>query len=720
MTAKSTTGSGNWTDAIWTPAGTPGIEDTVDILTGHTVTLDQSVEVGADTTTAAIHVNTGGKLQVLSTLAADVILTLQGDLLVDGTVEFGTVANPIPSSRIFTVKLNKSAAGADGKYGWIINPGSTCTVQGYVLPVWKTLLTVNAGINDTALTVSDSTGWVNGNLIVIAGTNRPTGPTDRQCEKLTVSSTSGTTLNVTSGLVYAHAGVSPIQAEIINLTRNIKVTSFDTTTGGMGYAGYVYAQTTSVSNFDGVEFSYVGYNLANKYTFAITTTTGSCSIENCAVHDTKAAFTSTSNANNISFKNIAMGWVGLITAWNNTFYISGYGGACSNETLDNICVIGAGSNTISVSSVFYISSSSYQSNVVFSNLTTASCTASNGINLGLGIGMTDWPNRKIASNMISHSNCGLGISFGGTGAKITNIKSYRNSSGGINGGGGDDFIGENWEVFGNGSYGGWGRIASIVRGTYRNLTFNGDTTYSQSEGIHDGGGYILDAHFYDCNFSVESGIKTKHTTADISREGYFNYGDKIYFHNCVLNATNPISGFHGTASYPNNATAGQPDDYGVCMEEVNGVANTFKSYFNTGIIQSDIVIYHTAPRSVRMLPSVNPILINRKHRSQPTKKVAIKSGQRAILSVWVRESVVGDASGVKYNGNRIRLMLKRSDRLGVTDDITVLATATVASVGAWEKISGQTPIATKDGVFEVYVDCDGTAGWINYQDWEVA
>lgn len=49
---------------------------------------------------------------------------------------------------------------------------------------------------------------------------------------------------------------------------------------------------------------------------------------------------------------------------------------------------------------------------------------------------------------------------------------------------------------------------------------------------------------------------------------------------------------------------------------------------------------------------------------------------------------------------------------------TQLSTATVtASTGTWEELSGTTPTPTDDGVFVVYVDCDGTAGWVNVDDW---
>ena len=43
-----------------------------------------------------------------------------------------------------------------------------------------------------------------------------------------------------------------------------------------------------------------------------------------------------------------------------------------------------------------------------------------------------------------------------------------------------------------------------------------------------------------------------------------------------------------------------------------------------------------------------------------------------------------------------------------------------AAVGTWEQLTGTTAAASQDGVFEFFVDLDGTAGWINVDDWSVA
>ena len=62
-------------------------------------------------------------------------------------------------------------------------------------------------------------------------------------------------------------------------------------------------------------------------------------------------------------------------------------------------------------------------------------------------------------------------------------------------------------------------------------------------------------------------------------------------------------------------------------------------------------------------------------------------------------------------------MLKQNNLLGITTD-TVLATSTAAN-GVWTTLTGTISSVTNTGVAEVYVDCDGTVGWINVDDWGV-
>jgi hypothetical protein len=43
-----------------------------------------------------------------------------------------------------------------------------------------------------------------------------------------------------------------------------------------------------------------------------------------------------------------------------------------------------------------------------------------------------------------------------------------------------------------------------------------------------------------------------------------------------------------------------------------------------------------------------------------------------------------------------------------------------AAVSTWEQLTGTATAATADGVIEVVVDCDGSAGAIYVDDWAAA
>ena len=55
---------------------------------------------------------------------------------------------------------------------------------------------------------------------------------------------------------------------------------------------------------------------------------------------------------------------------------------------------------------------------------------------------------------------------------------------------------------------------------------------------------------------------------------------------------------------------------------------------------------------------------------------------------------------------------------GTYNDL-ILATASAAN-GTWEQLSAQLPVVPyEDSAFEVYLDCNGTTGWVNIDDWKI-
>jgi hypothetical protein len=98
------------------------------------------------------------------------------------------------------------------------------------------------------------------------------------------------------------------------------------------------------------------------------------------------------------------------------------------------------------------------------------------------------------------------------------------------------------------------------------------------------------------------------------------------------------------------------------------------------------------------------------------RAVAVDDGGTITINVYVRKSVAGD--GAAYNGNQPRLIVRKNLACGITSD-TVLDTMTAAA-GSWEQLTGTTAAVDADGALEFVVDCDGTTGWINVDDWSVS
>jgi hypothetical protein len=150
------------------------------------------------------------------------------------------------------------------------------------------------------------------------------------------------------------------------------------------------------------------------------------------------------------------------------------------------------------------------------------------------------------------------------------------------------------------------------------------------------------------------------------------------------------------------------EDVFLVSENHNQISNTKLIWSKNGLIESNTTPVVSGTRSIRLTP--NNVTAKLKY---VFAKTAVASGTSPTISVYVRKSVAGD--GTAYNGNQPRLIAKRNVLIGLSAD-TVLATATNAANGAWEKLSGVLPTVSQNGILEIYIDCDGTTGWIHIDD----
>ena len=153
---------------------------------------------------------------------------------------------------------------------------------------------------------------------------------------------------------------------------------------------------------------------------------------------------------------------------------------------------------------------------------------------------------------------------------------------------------------------------------------------------------------------------------------------------------------------------------GFAFTDLNNVQGYNTTYLVGGTKSLD---YVTPSISDNDVPSelLLPNSITAKLRSG-SKFVAVDKYDTTTVSVYVRKSVSSD--GTAYNGNDPRLILARNPAAGIYSDtvIDILTTSKDVS-GGFVELTGNTDVATENGVFEFYVDCDGTAGWINIDNW---
>jgi len=469
MTAITTAGSGNWSsttpDAPW-PGGTvPGEGDNVTIANGHTVTIDQNITIGNDTTKAAITINSGGKLQVLSTAAAAYTLTLKGGLNVNGTLEIGTVANPIPVGKEFTILTNYSASMADGKYGIKIGEAAaaTVTIQGASKTYYKSLLDVDASTGDTHVHTADNTGWKDNDVLALAPTTR----TYSQYETLTMNGdASDDVINFDSpaSLAYNHSGTSPTQAEIVNLTRTVKIKSYNTS-----YPGFITVKNASTTiDIDWVEFNTLGLNSADKYgaiSFTTNALSTAASIRYCSFYGGEY---------NHIYNTIASNKIDIQDC---VFHISAdhcinIGQSLTGSTLQNLYVIGVtgvGKNGFRINSSVASSTVSY--------ITVAGAR-------GDGINIYNDTTGSTVSYLTTHSGGAIGVNIGSYQTAISNITTWRNASYGLQAG--NDTSITTVTAFGNTttniSIGIGGRLYLY------GATVDGDASYTTTYGLQPAGG----------------------------------------------------------------------------------------------------------------------------------------------------------------------------------------------------------------------------------------
>jgi hypothetical protein len=485
-------------------------------------------------------------------------------------------------------------------------------------------------------------------------------------------------VTLSAGLTNAHSGTSPAQAEVINLTRNIKITASSSTLGG-----YLNFGATSVVNIQYVEISFMGSSTTNKRGIDIGTTTGTFIFLYNSVHDfgvssgvaancTGTSGTTTSSlviSNNVYFTitgNVFVNVVstGLFTYDSNVIIVltnnSGFALANAAGVITNNRV-SCGNGGFNLST---LTLGTFDSNVVHS------CS-------GTAYSMVNFPAQTISNQ--TTWRCFAGVSLGGSKSIVL----------------------DNWLIFGH-SFANVAPSTSAVDILLRNCTIAGDTSFSSPSGLNVN--QCFNVALENCSLGVATGIYAAHTTSDVLIAGPTN---TVILRNCVLGSSSEVSGLSNAGS----------TNVGVFSAKHDQTAGNHKFWMRHGTGTIDTAIYNTASPSLRLTPTTGGSNKLESALTQWGMTAAVSSGSTLTVTVAVRKSVSADTGGADYGGNQPRLIVRKNVAAGIAAD-TVLATA-AAGGGVWETLSGTTAAVTDDAVLEFIVDCDGAQGWVNVDDWAV-
>ena len=529
----------------------------------------------------------------------------------------GSGGTNYPSSSAALLQFD-SATNVDS--GLIIYNQGTFTTLGNPLLYDRCLLAADVIATVTSLTTSVATGWSTSNVwgtgdsIVIASTST----TYSQNDVKVLTSVSGSTLGF-SALTYAHSGTTPTQAEIIHLTRNIKIQGASAT-----LCGYIYYYGSSVVSTQWTEFTLLGSTTANKRGIDFATIGGSLLMNYCSFHDGNSTASSTcmtttvANTNNVTFSN-------------NVFWNLLYPAIYMQTDTTNVLVV----------------NNNWVVGCAYGLVISAPCTFTNnrvmGItNYGIGHGRLAFTNLLplgIDSGNIAHS-CGTdGYSWvPGTSVyapitgTVTNLTAWKNGGYGLNILDGDGVTFNGIVAFGNTTAN--LKIGPTVQCYFMNGVFNGTSGY----GVYISG-LNPSTMFGNCTF----GVTTTHTNGDIVITSTANR-NSIIFNNCLFNSSTVLNTGNSTWQ---PGTAISFENY----QQVNGNHKTIKP---EGTLSTDSTIYY----SLATGPSERVAPVSLLYTCDSSRRrTSCAQGNSITFSCYVRLSVLGD--GTAFNGTSVGLYLDR-------------------------------------------------------------
>jgi hypothetical protein len=706
--------STNWCNLIITSTNAaPSVSDVMFVQgyysgVGSSTPITVTMDNNNSTAYAGLMVGSIGILDWLTT--SDTQLRLNGEvwtgaaislLISPGVFSMGSTASRIAPG--VTANLTIDAGTNGGRRIQIQDMGTFIAAGSTMSHTWTTL-NQDVAVGATSVSTAVTTGWNPGDTIVISPTIRHANTgTTIQYERRTISSISGTSIGATA-LSFAHAGTGEIAADIINLTRNCKIQSLNSSLRSYITVGSV----NTIIDVSDVEFENFGSSIA----------TGAINFNGSGV------LVGSLQVRNSSFNNCGSGVV-LNTSTN---YYNCIVDNCVYSTTSTQGSIVYAANAVTVQP---ISSNSYISNncMIFGgtssttpgiNIVNNSIDVENnsvsgiqaGANYAYGTINAYVISGKFNNNKGRYSGNGFLTYFTDTirtGNHATGNVSLRNLNYGFYLPGSSNARIENLVCKGNSVanlLASYNAIASTYDVEINNSVFQSDPVFTTPVGIlisqptYPTMSTSVSAVFNDCTI----GLTNSHTTADIRVGNDTNGNCDLLFNNCLFGSSIEVS-------QPQFMSRGSK----ISLQRADQTNGAHRTYFNNGALTIDTTIYRSSSKSVRLTPSNMPP----SYQAFGKKIIPVRAGAQPTVSVWVRKSQTSDGSN--YNGTQPRLWMKNNPSIASFGNYdNVLLAACSSSNGTWEQLSATLPVVPyEDTAFEVYLDCSGTVGWVNVDDWKI-
>jgi hypothetical protein len=219
----STIQSGNWSDTATWGGKLPQATDIPLISSGHTVTFDLTTA-----NYAGISISSGATLQFDSSKSTT--LQSSGNVVVEGKLTMRpSSAGVIQTLRFVNIDESKFVGGGMDVIGadvglWVMGSGLLDLVGAPKTAFVRAAGNISSGTANILLNTSPA-GWQAGDEITIAPTESPTvgSAYTNGFEDRTITNISGSSITLNAGTVRAHPRINIWTAEVINLTRNVRI-----------------------------------------------------------------------------------------------------------------------------------------------------------------------------------------------------------------------------------------------------------------------------------------------------------------------------------------------------------------------------------------------------------------------------------------------------------------------------------------------------------------